>query len=53
LLQRGMRLDEKAPGHGIGLAVIKELATSYNGEVLIGDSSLGGARIEVRVNPST
>ena len=53
LLQRGMRLDEKAPGHGIGLAVIKELATSYNGEVLIGDSPLGGARIEVTVNPSS
>ena len=48
-----MRLDEKAPGHGIGLAVIKELATSYNGQVIIGDSPLGGARIEVTVNPSS
>jgi two-component system sensor histidine kinase PhoQ len=51
LLQRGMRLDEKAPGHGIGLAVVKEIAASYGGDVQISDSDLGGARIEVTVNP--
>jgi two-component system sensor histidine kinase PhoQ len=51
LLQRGMRLDEKAPGHGIGLAVVKELAASYNGDVRVSESTLGGARIEVTVDP--
>ena len=51
LLQRGMRLDEKAPGHGIGLAVVKEIAASYGGNVKISGSDLGGARIEVTVNP--
>ncbi len=51
LLQRGMRLDENAPGHGIGLAVVKDIAASYGGDVQIGDSSLGGARIAVTVNP--
>ena len=50
LLLRGMRLDEKAPGHGIGLAVVKELANSYGGSVQIADSPLGGARIEVTVD---
>jgi len=52
LLQRGMRLDEKAPGHGIGLAVVKELAASYNGDVRVSESPLGGARIEVTVDPA-
>ena len=51
LLQRGMRLDENAPGHGIGLAVVKDIAASYGGDIQIGDSSLGGARIAVTVNP--
>ncbi len=51
LLQRGMRLDENAPGHGIGLAVVKDIAASYGGDVQIGDSALGGARIAVTVNP--
>jgi two-component system sensor histidine kinase PhoQ len=51
LLQRGMRLDESAPGHGIGLAVVKDIATSYGGDILISQSEFGGARITVTVNP--
>ncbi len=52
LLQRGMRLDESAPGHGIGLAVVKEIAASYGGDVEISKSSLGGAKITVTVRPA-
>jgi len=51
LLQRGMRLDENAPGHGIGLAVVKDIAASYGGDVAITQSALGGARITVTINP--
>jgi len=51
LLRRGMRLDESAPGHGIGLAVVKDIATSYGGDVEISRSTLGGAKISVSVNP--
>lgn len=52
LLQRGMRLDESAPGNGIGLAVVKDIAASYGGGVAISQSALGGARIVVTVNPA-
>lgn len=51
LLQRGMRLDESAPGQGIGLAVVMDIAASYGGTVTISDSTLGGAKISVTVNP--
>jgi two-component system sensor histidine kinase PhoQ len=47
LLQRGMRLDESTPGHGIGLAVVKEIARSYGGRLSIKKSDLGGAEIMV------
>jgi two-component system sensor histidine kinase PhoQ len=47
LLQRGTRLDESAPGHGIGLAVVRDIAESYGGEVSIDTSELGGASIKV------
>jgi len=51
LLQRGMRLDESTPGHGIGLAVVKDIAQSYGGRLKIGRSDLGGAEIEVSIPP--
>lgn len=49
LMQRGTRLDETAPGHGIGLAVVKDIAASYGGDVRIGASELGGAAITVTI----
>lgn len=51
LLQRGMRLDESTPGHGIGLAVVKDIARSYGGQLSIRDSELGGAEITVSIPP--
>ncbi|MGI9271374.1 MAG: ATP-binding protein [Woeseiaceae bacterium] len=49
LLQRGTRLDESTPGHGIGLAIVKDIAHSYGGEITISQSSLGGAEITVSI----
>ena len=51
LLQRGTRLDESTPGHGIGLAVVKDIAESYGGGLQIGRSALGGAAITVTIPP--
>ena len=52
LLQRGTRLDESTPGHGIGLAVVKEIAESYGGQLEISRSELGGAKFCVRIPSS-
>jgi two-component system sensor histidine kinase PhoQ len=51
LLKRGMRLDESAPGHGIGLSIVKDIAASYGGEITIARSELGGAAITVTIAP--
>ena len=51
LLHRGMRLDEATPGHGIGLAVVKDIAQSYGGQLSIQSSKLGGAEITVSIPP--
>ncbi len=52
LLQRGMRLDESTPGHGIGLAVVKDIARSYGGQLIIQKAAdLGGAEIIVSIPP--
>jgi two-component system sensor histidine kinase PhoQ len=49
LLQRGTRLDESTPGHGIGLAIVNDIAHSYGGQITIGRSDLGGAEVVVSV----
>ncbi|NQV87614.1 MAG: GHKL domain-containing protein [Woeseiaceae bacterium] len=51
LMQRGMRLDETTPGHGIGLAVVKDIARAYGGQLTIQKSKLGGAKIIVSIPP--
>jgi len=52
LLQRGTRMDENTPGHGIGLAVVKEIAESYGGQLEICASELGGAEFRVTIPSS-
>ncbi len=47
VLQRGKRMDETVPGHGIGLSMAQEIITVYGGELDIGSSSLGGALLRV------
>jgi two-component system sensor histidine kinase PhoQ len=49
LLERGARADESVPGHGIGLAIVRDIATAYSGAVRIERSSLGGACVVIRL----
>jgi len=44
IMQRGKRADETTPGHGIGLSIVKEITQSYQGELQISQSALGGAK---------
>ena len=48
ILARGSRLDEVQEGQGIGLAVVADIASSYNAELRFDRSgSLGGLRVEL------
>ena len=47
ILQRGVRLDEKMPGSGIGLAIVTDLADVYGLTLNVRRSDLGGLAIEV------
>ncbi|MGK8435810.1 ATP-binding protein [Ectopseudomonas hydrolytica] len=49
VLQRGERLDAQNPGQGIGLAVVEDIVESYEGELSLEDSELGGACFKVRL----
>ncbi len=43
IMQRGIRADRKTPGHGLGLAIIKDIVDDYDGSLEVKDSALGGA----------
>lgn len=47
ILERGERLDSQHPGQGIGLAVVKDIIDSYDAELQLDDSALGGAMFRI------
>jgi signal transduction histidine kinase len=49
VLRRGARLDESAPGSGLGLSIVEELAKAYGGAVTLGRSEWGGLKVELRL----
>jgi two-component system sensor histidine kinase PhoQ len=49
VLQRGVRTDESVPGHGLGLAMVRDTVDLYGGTITIEASPLGGARFSLRL----
>jgi signal transduction histidine kinase len=47
VLMRGQRLDERMPGSGLGLDIVREIATLYRGSLALSDSALGGLCVEL------
>ncbi|MFT4747763.1 MAG: two-component system sensor histidine kinase PhoQ [Congregibacter sp.] len=45
LLERGTRLDSYKEGQGIGMAVVADLVSAYQGQLEIKQSDLGGAKL--------
>jgi signal transduction histidine kinase len=44
---RGRRLDESKPGSGLGLSIVVELASLYDGVLTLGTAPIGGLRAEL------
>lgn len=51
-MARGARLDEAAPGQGLGLSILKETVELYAGELLFERGELGGLKARLRL-PAT
>ncbi len=47
VLRRGVRLDEKVTGSGLGLDIVKELVDIYAGSLELLQSELGGLKVEL------
>jgi signal transduction histidine kinase len=48
-LQRGKRLDQTTEGHGIGLAVVRDIVVDAYGGLMTIASDRGGTRIEIDI----
>ena len=47
IFERGIRADSYQQGHGIGLAIVRDLINSYSGQLTVSTSeTLGGAKFE-------
>ncbi|MHB1871641.1 MAG: ATP-binding protein [Steroidobacteraceae bacterium] len=49
VLERGVRTDETVPGHGLGLAMVRETVELYGGSLSVDTSPLGGARFALHL----
>lgn len=47
MMERGIRLDMKVPGSGIGLAIVRDIAEVYGLDVTIENRAEGGLRVVV------
>ncbi|MEL0167936.1 MAG: sensor histidine kinase [Pseudomonadaceae bacterium] len=47
VLARGTRLDQQAPGHGLGLAIVGDLVAAYDGKLALQPAPEGGLLVVV------
>ena len=52
-LNWGGRLDEAPPGTGFGLSIVRDIVALYDGDVRLGESELGGLKVEIELAGKT
>ncbi len=49
VVDRGRRLDEKTPGSGLGLSIVRDIAELYDGKLDLSSSQLGGLAARLKL----
>lgn len=50
VLQLHVRMDERVPGHGVGLTIVNDLVASHRGQMVLGRSeALQGGLVDIRI----
>lgn len=50
ILERGVRADQSTPGHGIGLAIVRDIVQVYGGTLAIDEHKTNGTRFIISLN---
>jgi two-component system sensor histidine kinase PhoQ len=49
ILERGVRADQSTPGHGIGLAIVRDIVRVYGGDLSIENNKTGGVCVTLHL----
>ncbi len=49
ILERGVRADQSTPGHGIGLAIVRDIVQVYGGTLAIDEHKTNGTRMMIHL----
>jgi two-component system sensor histidine kinase PhoQ len=52
ILERGVRADQSTPGHGIGLAIVRDIIQVYGGELSLENNITGGICVTLQLKKS-
>ncbi|MCW8931096.1 MAG: ATP-binding protein [Gammaproteobacteria bacterium] len=47
ITKRGVRADEFTPGHGVGLAIVQDIVSVYNGQIEFTSTPTGGLNVNI------
>jgi signal transduction histidine kinase len=47
--ERGLRLDERREGNGLGLAIVRDVIDAYGGRILFAAASRGGLSVQIQL----
>lgn len=47
ITKRGVRADEFTPGHGVGLAIVQDIVSIYNGNINFTTAPTGGLAVTI------
>ncbi len=47
MLGRGARLDQQTPGHGLGLAIVRDMVATYQGSLALEQAPEGGLLVRI------